>query len=182
MASRRAALALGSLERIARRFGPGLPARKLTLLANLAHGRLESAGQLGRLHELLCFHDAYPDNHRVRGRVRRMLREFSQRPELRRHRHELAGSGIAGTDTPYRFFWPTAQWIAEHWPGALVLDRNDEEAIREILAALPAVARACSGGMADCAASKGPGTGRPVGAARHDRRRFHHWPDRRDAR
>ena len=137
MASRKAALALGSLERIARRFGPGLPARKLALLAVLADARLESAAQLRRLHELLCFQDAYPDNRRVRGRVRRMLREFSRRPELRRHRHALAGSGIAGTDTPFRFFWPTAHWIAQHWPGALVLDRDDEEAIHEILAALP---------------------------------------------
>jgi hypothetical protein len=128
---------LGTLERLARRFGPGLPARKLALLTVLADARLGSPGQLRRLHELLCFMDAYPDNRGVRGNVRRMLREFSQRPELRRHRRALAGSGIAGTDTPYRFFWPTAQWIAQHWPGALVLDRNDEEAIREILAALP---------------------------------------------
>ena len=137
MASQRAARILGSLERITRRYGPGLPARKLALLEVLADARLESAGQLRRLHELLCFQDAYPDNRRVRGRVRRMLREFSQRPELRRHRNDLAGTGIAGTDTPYRFFWPTAHWITQHWPGALVLDRDDEEAIREILAALP---------------------------------------------
>ncbi len=137
MASRRAARALGTLERLARRFGPGLPARKLALLGILADARLASPGQLRRLHELLCFHDAYPDDRRVRGRVRRMLREFSRRPDLRRHRNALAGSGIAGTDTPYRFFWPTAHWIAQHWPGALALDRNDEEAIREILAALP---------------------------------------------
>jgi hypothetical protein len=128
---------LGTLERLARRFGPELAARKLALLAVLADARLASPAQLRRLHELLCFMDAYPDNRRVRGCVRRMLREFSQRPELRRHRTALAGSGIAGTDTPYRFFWPTAEWIAQQWPGALVLDRNDEEAIREILAALP---------------------------------------------
>ena len=66
-----------------------------------------------------------------------MLKDFRRRSDLRRHRAALAGSGIAGTDTPYRFFWPTAQWIAQCWPGALVLDRNDEEATREILAALP---------------------------------------------
>jgi hypothetical protein len=128
---------LGTLERLARRFGPGLPARKLALLAALADARLGSSGQLRRLHEILCFMDAYPDDRRVRASVRRMLLDFSQRSELRRHRNALAGSGIAGTDTPYRFFWPTAEWIATLWPGALVLDRDDEEAIREILAALP---------------------------------------------
>ena len=137
MASPKAAGALGSLERIARRYGPGLPARKFALLASLAESRLDSPGQLRRLHELLCFLDAYPDNRPIRGRVRRMLQGFSRRQDLRRHRAALAGSGIAGTDTPYRFFWPTAHWISQHWPGSLVLDRNDEEATREILAALP---------------------------------------------
>jgi len=137
VARQRAAQILRSLERIARRYDPRLPARKLALLAVLADARLASPGQLRRLHEVLCFMDAYPDNRRVRARVRRMLQAFSQRPDLRRYRHALAGSGIAGTDTPYRFFWPTAHWIAQQWPGALVLDRNDEEAIREILAALP---------------------------------------------
>ncbi len=128
-----------SLERIARRYGPRLPARKLALLAVLADAQFASPSQLRRLHEILCFMDAYPDNRRVRAYVRRMLREFSRRPELRRYRHALAGSGIAGTDTPYRFFSPTAHWIAQHWSGALVLDRSDEEAVREILAALPAL-------------------------------------------
>ena len=137
MGNRKAARALRSLERMARRYGPGLAGRKLPLLAILAGSRLETAGQVRRLHELLCFLDAYPDDRRVRGRVRRMLREFSRRPDLRRHRDALAGTGMAGTDTPYRFFWPTAHWIAQHWPGALMLDRDDEEAIREILAALP---------------------------------------------
>lgn len=139
MAKRTAAHALGSLERIARRYGPGLPGRKLALLGFLADRRLETASQIRRLHESLCFLDAYPDNRRIRVRVRRMLREFSRRPELRRHRNALAGTGIAGTDTPYRFFWPTAHWIVQHWPGALILDRDDEEAIREILAALPSL-------------------------------------------
>ena len=137
MAKRIAARALGSLERIARRYGPGLAARKLSLLAVLAVARMQSAGQLRRLHEILCFLDAYPDNRRVRRQVRLMLRRFRVRQDLRRYRVALAGSGIAGTDIPYRFFWPTAEWIAGNWPGALVLDRDDEEATREILAALP---------------------------------------------
>ncbi len=137
MAQRMAARALGSLERLARRYGPRLAAEKLALLAVLADARLASAGQLRKLHELLCFLDAYPDSRRLRNQVRRMLRAFAARPDLRQHRVALSGSGIAGTDIPYRFFWPTAEWIARHWPGALVLDRDDEEATREILAALP---------------------------------------------
>jgi len=134
---RKAASTLTSLERIARRYGRGLAARKLLLLAALDTARFVTAGQVRRLHELLCFLDAYPDDRMVRGRARRMLRGFARRPDLRRHRDALAGSGIAGTDTPYRFFWPTAYWITQQWPGALWLDRKDKEATREIIAALP---------------------------------------------
>ena len=134
-----AAAALASLERLARQYGPGLGARKLALLARLARDPLPTAGGVQRLHEILLFLEAYPDDRRVMARVRRMLRAFRNRPDLRRHRAALAGSGIAGTDIPYRFFWPTAQWITRNWPGALVLDRKDEEATDEILAALPSL-------------------------------------------
>ncbi len=66
-----------------------------------------------------------------------MLRNFHRRTDLRRYRAALAGSGIAGTDTPYRFFWPTARWISLNWPGALILDRQDPEHAKAILDALP---------------------------------------------
>lgn len=134
-----AAGTLASLERIGRHHAPGLAARKLELLGSLSRMRLSSPQQVLRLHELLCFLDAYPDDRRVRSRVRRMLKEFSHRPDLQSHRVALAGSGVAGTDTPFRFFFPTAHWIAQHWPGVLVLDRDDQEAVREILAALPSL-------------------------------------------
>lgn len=130
---------MNALERLARRYGPGMSRRKLALLAMLADARLGSAAQLRRLHEWLCFADAYPDDRRIRGRARRMLRAFSHRPDLRGYRGALAGTGIAGTDIPYRFFWPTAHWIVQQWPGALELDRDDAEAVREILVALPSL-------------------------------------------
>ena len=66
-----------------------------------------------------------------------MLRAFRDRTDLRRHRAALAGTGIAGTDTPYRFFWPSAQWISRTWPGALSIERGDPEHERAILDALP---------------------------------------------
>jgi len=132
-----AAAALASLGRIGRRYGPGLGARKLTLLATLSRSRLSTAGHVRRLHELLCFLDAYPDDRRVRARARNMLQSFQRRADLRRHRAALAGSGIAGTDTPYRFFWPTANWISRTWPGALTIDREDPEHAQAILDALP---------------------------------------------
>jgi hypothetical protein len=134
---RDAAALLASLERIGRRHAPGLPARKLVLLDALSRASLATPRQVLRLHELLSFLEAYPDNRRIHGRARRMLQSFSRRADLRRHRGSLTASGIAGTDTPFRFFFPTAQWITQHWPGALVLDRDDEEAIRDLIKVLP---------------------------------------------
>ncbi|MGH8204464.1 MAG: hypothetical protein ACREST_07630, partial [Steroidobacteraceae bacterium] len=129
--------ALASLERIGRRYGPGLGAHKLALLATLARASLPRAAQLRRLHELLLFLHAYPDDDQVRARVHAMLRGFRRRVDLRRHRASLAGSGIAGTDTPYRYFWPSARWISLTWPGALRIDRSDPEHAQSILDALP---------------------------------------------
>ncbi len=139
MRRRDASALLASLERLARRHGPGLAVRKLELLGPLARARLATPRAVMRLHELLCWLDAYPDDRQVRARARRMLLAFGRRTDLRRHRAALAGSGIAGTDTPYRFFFPTAQWISEHWPGALVLDRTDTLAERDLLAVLPSL-------------------------------------------
>ncbi|MBM5812400.1 MAG: hypothetical protein FJ191_10620 [Gammaproteobacteria bacterium] len=132
-----AAAPLTALARIARHYGRGLAARKLALLDALARARLTSADQVFRLHELLSFLAAYPDDRRIRARARRLLSRFGARADLRRHRARLAGSGIAGTDTPYRYFWPTAAWLARHWPGRLHLDRSDAEAADRLAAALP---------------------------------------------
>jgi len=123
--------------RIARRYGDGLAARKRELMTALAGTRLRSATEVRKLHEALCFLAAYPDDAQVRRAARRMLDAFRGRADLRRHRDALAGSGIAGTDTPFRFFWPTARWISRHWPGALVLEREDPDHARAILDALP---------------------------------------------
>ena len=121
MARPTAAAALASLERLGRQYGPGLGARKLALLVRLARDPLPTAGGVRRLHEMLLFLHAYPDDRRVRAQARRMLREYRNRSDLRRHRTALAGTGIAGTDTPYRFFWPSARWISRTWPGSIVI-------------------------------------------------------------
>lgn len=139
MKRRAAAGTLASFGRIAKDHAPGLAARKLDLLRTLSRTRFPTARLVLRLHEFLCFLDAYPDDRQVHQQVRRMLRQFGQRLDLKTHRQALAGTGLAGTDTPYRFYFPTAHWIARHWPGALVLDRDDTDAVRELLAALPSL-------------------------------------------
>jgi hypothetical protein len=134
---RQSTRALAALEHIKDRYGLDGARRKLALLAELDRARLPTAGQVERLHEALCFLRAYPDDARIAARVERMLRSFARRADLRRNRARLADSGIAGTTIRYRFFWPTARWLAYRWPAQFRFDRNDGAAGDNIAAALP---------------------------------------------
>jgi hypothetical protein len=115
--------ALARLESLRLEYGrPALAREKRGLLARLARTTLASAAEVLRLHELLVFLCAYPDDTGLRRRVERLLAAFPRRRDLRRHRAALAGSGIAGTDTPYRFFAETARVLAARWPAQLHYD------------------------------------------------------------
>ncbi|HSD53629.1 MAG TPA: hypothetical protein VLC47_05660 [Burkholderiales bacterium] len=133
----RATRMLAALENIKSEYGGGSAARKLLALRSLDRARLGTARQVERLHEALCFLRAYPDDSRVASRIERMLRTFARRADLRRHRAALAGSGVAGTTIRYRFFWPTARWLAHRWPAQFRLDRSDGAAEDNIAGALP---------------------------------------------
>ncbi len=91
-------------------------AAKRVLLERLARTHLQSARQVMRLHEVLCFLRAYPDDARLRAQVLRMLSAFSRRRDLRAHRHALENSGIAGTTIRHAYFWPMLRWVARRWP------------------------------------------------------------------
>lgn len=103
-------------------FGRGPAGKKLDLLRSLETGALIRADDVSRLHDLLCFLRAYPDNRAVLSRVERMLRGFADREDLKRFRSELADSGIAGTAYHFPFFWFTLRWLAANWPEQLVID------------------------------------------------------------
>jgi hypothetical protein len=113
---------LNRLEKLKTIYGDGIAEAKLELMRRLERRRLTNADEVLRLHECLCFWRAYPDDARVLEQVEKMLAAFSSRSDLRRQRKELADSGIAGTPTYYSFFWPTARWLARHWPGQLSVD------------------------------------------------------------
>jgi len=131
------AAALGALHRRRDERGGDAAASKLALLGRLAAARLGKAQQVRQLHETLCFLRAYPDDARVLATVERMLARFARRADLRAHRDALAHSGIAGTTSWFPFFWPTACWLARHWPRHLRFDRNDAEAEKSLARALP---------------------------------------------
>jgi len=113
---------LRQLERIHHDFGDGVSSEKLGLLRHLERRRLHASGEVFRLHELLCFLRAYPDNELVLKRVEQMLADFVRRSDLRRHANALEDTGIAGTTIFYAFYWSTARWLVRNWPDNLTIN------------------------------------------------------------
>lgn len=113
---------LRRLTKIKDEYSPVTTAQKLALLGELDRRRLKRADDVHRLHEVLSFLHAYPDDRRVRTRVEQMLRRFSKRSDLRRFAVRLADTGIEGTRIHYSFYWATAMWLEKKWPGCLSID------------------------------------------------------------
>lgn len=128
---------LQELERLKLQGGAIASTRKLALLARLRGSRLRTAGEVRRLHELLCLLRAYADDARLRAAAERALAGFARRADLRAHRDALYASGIAGTTLWFPFFYPTARWLAARWPRLLRFDRRDKQAGEHLARALP---------------------------------------------
>lgn len=124
---------LNELQELKYDFEPSASARKVTLLEQLEKRRLRDAGELYALHETLCFMRAHPDDPAILGAVRRILASFDTRSDLRRQRHSLADSGIAGTVTDYRFYWLMAVLLAKRWPDFLSIVWSDFERKKELV-------------------------------------------------
>ena len=135
-------VALRRLVALKGEYGPGLAGERLALLRALERGRLATAAQVRELHERLCFLHAYPDDAAVFAQVARMLSSFGRRADLGRHRAALQDSGIAGTDTFYRFTPATARWLAARWGDRLSVDWDevDEAKVARHLTLLAAYA------------------------------------------
>ena len=127
---------LRELEAIRPEYGPGSARRKRALLL-LFRAPLGSPKDVERLHETLCFLEAFPDNAALLADVRRLLAGFDRRPDLRRFRSELADTGIAGTETLYPFYYPTALWLAQRWGDRLRIAWNDFERQKALEDLLP---------------------------------------------
>ncbi|HEX5854787.1 MAG TPA: hypothetical protein VFZ57_04135, partial [Thermoanaerobaculia bacterium] len=114
--------ALAGLEGLRNARGGEAAAAKAACLAVLARRSLGGARAVERLHEALCFLRAYPDDAGILALVTGMLARFERRPDLRRHRSALEGTGIAGTAIRFPFFAGTARWIAARWGDRLTVD------------------------------------------------------------
>jgi hypothetical protein len=125
--SLQATRALRDLTRCVGEFGNGCGQRKYDLLATLEKRTLSQATEVLRLHESLCFLRAFPDDAQLLTQVEHMLSVFAERVDVRRHRDQLANTGIAGTPIYFRFFAASAHWLARHWGAYLTIDWEEFE-------------------------------------------------------
>ncbi|MGY8813334.1 MAG: hypothetical protein ACKVHQ_01265, partial [Gammaproteobacteria bacterium] len=128
---------LTRLEKLKTSFGTNQQINKYYLLKKLQNRRLTSAEQVIRLHNVLCFMYAYPDNKEVFLATKSIIDSFSERSDLNAFKIKLINSGIAGTDIHYQFFWPMACWIAENWPDCFNILWNDVENEEKLLNIIP---------------------------------------------
>lgn len=125
--ARNAASDLRRLEALRYAFGRGIAPEKLELLRRLERSTLPGAKHVARVHEILCYWRAYPESSGILACVERMLERFDRRTDLRRHRADLADTGIAGTPLHFRFYWFMAIRLAKIWPDRITIDWNDFE-------------------------------------------------------
>src|SRR5881392_1494562 len=107
-----------ALAAVASRYDPVARKEKLRLLDALEGRGLRRPATLLRLHETLCFLQAYADGPEVLERVDRALAEFPQRvmrlgPAARKRLHD---SGIANATLDYPFGFPMARWLTSRFP------------------------------------------------------------------
>lgn len=110
---------------------------KLLLLLSLHKRRFSDAIGIHRFHDILTFLRAYPNNKDILKQVELCLGEFSTRSDLRRHRNELASSGIAGCPIDYRFFYPMAVWLAKYWGEYLHIDWPEIDEQEKLMGIIP---------------------------------------------
>ena len=69
--------------------------------------------------------------------VQHLLGRWARRADVRALGEALQGLGMAGVANAYAFFWPTARWLAERWPGALHVDWDNLEDADSVELLLP---------------------------------------------
>lgn len=134
----RGAELVSSLSFLASQFTRPARLEKRRLLAALATIPVGDGAHLVRLHETLCFLQAYPDDREVVDRVDGLLRELPARIRALgpRGQARLRDTGIAGSTLEYPYGLPMSRWLAARlgasvdigWEGV-----EDQEKIAEAL-------------------------------------------------
>lgn len=107
-----------ALAAAAARYSPEERRRKIDLLEALEAASVRDARTLLRLHETLCFLQAYPDDPKLLELVDRALEMFPARVDRlgRAPRRRLHDSGVAQSMLDYPFGFPMARWLAARFP------------------------------------------------------------------
>ena len=115
-------LELKRLEALRGEFGPPAAERKQACLQALKAASFGTAGQLLRLHEILCFMQAWPDDDAILSLVDVMLARFGHarcRGGMRRSWPTRASPALPSTSD---FLPSTARWLADRWPDQIRID------------------------------------------------------------
>ncbi|MGH7354862.1 MAG: hypothetical protein ACRELS_09845 [Candidatus Rokuibacteriota bacterium] len=119
-----------ALAAVAPRYGPAARKEKLRILEAVEGRPLRHAATLLRLHETLCFLQAYPDDPPLLAAVDKALAAFPARVRAltRPARARLRDSGVAEAPLDYPFGLPMARWLARRFPGdcEIAWDRFDD--------------------------------------------------------
>ncbi len=134
---RSARQALARLESVLATYDPESGRAKQALVQQLAVDSVASSDAVLRLHEALCFLRAYPDDEDLLRDVETALAGFAERSDVRRFRASLEDTGVAGTAINYRFFSPTARWLARTWPELLSISWEEWDNRAHLLDVLP---------------------------------------------
>ena len=120
---RQARALVEALASCATRFGAAARREKLDRLAELATIPIGQPATLQRLHEILCFVRAYPDDPAAEQAAEQALSGFTQRVRRlsARARARLHDSGIAETSLDYPFGLPMARWLARRFAGDVTI-------------------------------------------------------------
>src|SRR6266852_1998761 len=107
-----------ALAAAASRYSPEDRPRKRALLEDLEGCAVRDAGTLLRLHETLCFLQAYPDDSKILELVDRALQTFAARvgrlgDAARRRLHD---SGVTNSTLDYPFGFPMTRWLVARFP------------------------------------------------------------------
>ena len=121
---------LASLEEILREFGPREAAQKLTLLSKLSAIPHMPSRVLARLHDCLCFVQAYPDNPRVRRAAEELTSRLRQWIALLPDGEEtatLADRGFPGAVNRYPFSYAVLRRMVALHPNCLEIEWDECE-------------------------------------------------------
>ncbi len=120
---------LDQLDEAKRQFDPRGAKHTAQLLRRLEKQTIDDPEALIRLHEILLFIAAYPQNAQTRRRAQAMLNSFSERvTALRDVEVDLSAletpevSGIAGTFVSDTFTYPIVNWLVREQPRRVELD------------------------------------------------------------